>query len=201
MAIVLHDTFDKSSNSNRDHQEKIVKKALTAFSFGARLSEHGWYETNGDYKRPSLATTITNMDERKRFMESPMIKKFVAEQKLLDQYIYKKFTETYPHLLKMPELQTSSGRASKSKVMAWLYQNAETIVMDVVRSELQKLNVEVIANVHDAIVVRQKLTNYQREEIEFKMREVTNIKYWRLGQTKYERYQSDKARTSKNLPH
>ena len=201
MAIVLHDTFDKSSNSNRDHQEKIVKKALTAFSFGARLSEHGWYETNGDYKRPSLATTITNMDERKRFMESPMIKKFVAEQKLLDHYIYKKFTETCPHLLKMPELQTSSGRASKSKVMAWLYQHAETIVMDVVRSELQKLNIEVIANVHDAIVVRQKLTNYQREEIEFKMREVTNIKYWRLGQTKYERYQSDKARTSKNLPH
>lgn len=201
MAIVLHDTFDKSSNSNRDHQEKIVKKALTAFSFGARLSEHGWYETNGDYKRPSLATTITNMDERKRFMESPMIKKFVAEQKLLDQYIYKKFTETYPHLLKMPELQTSSGRASKSKVMAWLYQHAETIVMDVVRNELQKLNIEVIANVHDAIVVRQKLTNYQREEIEFKMRDVTNIKYWRLGQTKYERYQSDKARTSKNLPH
>ena len=101
----------------------------------------------------------------------------------------------------MPELKTSSGRASKSKVMAWLYQHAETIVMDVVRSELQKLNIEVIANVHDAIVVRQKLTNYQREEIEFKMREVTNIKYWRLGQTKYERYQSDKARTSKNLPH
>jgi hypothetical protein len=85
--------------------------------------------------------------------------------------------------------------------MAWLYQHAETIVMDVVRSELQKLNIEVIANVHDAIVVRQKLTNYQREEIEFKMREVTNVKYWRLGQTKYERYQPEKARTSKNLPH
>jgi hypothetical protein len=112
-------------SSGHRNEEKIVKKALTAFSFGARLSEHGWYETNGDYKRPSLATTITNMDERKRFMESPTIKKFVAEQKLLDQYIYKKFTETYPHLLKMPELQTSSGRASKSKVMAWLYQNAE----------------------------------------------------------------------------
>jgi hypothetical protein len=189
MATVLHDTFDKDSTSDRSQQEKIVKKALTAFSFGARLSERGWFEANGVVKSPSLVTTIKNRDERKRFTNSRTIKKFVAEQKLLDQYIFKKFTQEYPELLLMKELQTRSGRASKSKVMAWLYQHAETTVMHVVRGELQKLNVEVIANVHDAIVVRQKLTKYQREEIEFKMREVTNIKYWRLGETKYESYQ------------
>jgi hypothetical protein len=201
MATVLHDTFDKDSNSDRQHQEKIVKKALTAFSFGARLSERGWFEANGVVKSPSLVTTIKNRDERKRFTDSRTIKKFVAEQKLLDQYIYKKFTQQYPQLLTMSELQTSSGRASKSKVMAWLYQHAETIVMDVVRTELAKLNIEVIANVHDAIVVRTKLTKYQREEIEFTMREITNTKYWRLGETKYERYQSVGAKNLKNLPH
>ena len=201
MATVLHDTFDKDSTSDRSQQEKNVKKALTAFSFGARLSERGWFEANGVVKSPSLVTTIKNPDERKRFTNSNTIKKFVAEQKLLDQYIYKKFTQEYPDLLTMSELQTGSGRASRSKVLAWLYQHAETTVMDVVRSELAKLNIEVIANVHDAIVVRQKLTKYQREEIEFKMREVTNIKYWRLGETKYERYQSDKTRLSKNLSH
>ena len=201
MATVLHDTFDKDSTSDRQHQEKIVKKALTAFSFGARLSERGWFEANGVVKSPSLVNTIKNRDERKRFTNSRTIKKFVAEQKLLDQHIYKKFTQQYPQLLTMSELQTSSGRASKSKVMAWLYQHAETIVMDVVRGELAKLNIEVIANVHDAIVVRTKLTKYQREEIEFTMREITNTKYWRLGETKYERYQSVGAKNLKNLPH
>lgn len=201
VAVVRYDTFSQNSNSTKEQQEKIIKKAITAFSFGARLSEHGWYGSAGDYKRPSLATTITDAHERKRFMDSPMIKKFVAEQKLLDHYIYTKFIATYPYLRDMPELQTGSGRTSKSKVMAWLYQNAETIVMDVVRGELAKLNIEVIANVHDAIVIRKKLTKYQREEIEFKMREVTNIEYWRLGQTKYERYQSQNARAVKNFPH
>jgi len=200
IATVLHETFDKDSNSDREHQEKIVKKALTAFSFGARLSEGDWFEAKGVVRSPSLVTTIKNKDERKRFTDSRTIKKFVAEQKLLDQYIYKKFTQQYPYLLKMSELQTSSGRVSKSKVMAWLYQHAETTVMDVVRGELLKLNIEVIANVHDAIVTRQKLTKYQREEIEFKMREITSIKYWRLGETKYERYASVAAKNSKNLP-
>jgi hypothetical protein len=32
------------------------------------------------------------------------------------------------------------------------------------------------------------------------MREVTSIKYWRLGETKYEKYASVAAKNSKNLP-
>ena len=65
--------------------------------------------------------------------------------------------------------------------------------MDVVRSELQKLGRDVIASVHDAIFVKHKLSAYDRENIEFKMRGVTGIDYWVLEGEKHQGYKGISA--------
>jgi len=41
-------------------------------------------------------------------------------------------------------------------VLAYAYQHAETEVMDVVRAEIRRLGKTVLANIHDAIVVRER---------------------------------------------
>ena len=61
---------------------------------------------------------------------------FVQEQTALDDYFCKGVVQNYPDLLKLPHLQTQSGRPSKSKVVAFLYQHEETAVMDIVRGTL-----------------------------------------------------------------
>ena len=65
--------------------------------------------------------------------------------------------------------------------------------MDVVRSELQKLGRDVIASVHDAIFVKHKLSAYDRENIEFKMRGVTGIDHWVLEGEKHQGYKGISA--------
>jgi hypothetical protein len=59
-------------------------------------------------------------------------------------------------------------------------------MMDKVREELKKLNKTVLANVHDAIVIRERLTEKEREIIEKEVREYTKVEYFALGETHYQ---------------
>jgi hypothetical protein len=72
--------------------------------------------------------------------------------------------------------------------ISWLFQHAETRMMDLVRDELQKLGKTVLANVHDAIVVRERLTEKELLAIENLVKSKTNVEYFALGETKYERH-------------
>ncbi|MCX7246798.1 MAG: hypothetical protein NTX31_03845 [Burkholderiales bacterium] len=185
---VITDTFTSDSKSDHDHQLKLIKQAVTAMSFGARLTVKGWQDDCGAWTNPAIVDIIKNGEERSRFAKSKTIKKFSAEQKTLDSYIFGIFIKANPQFSTCKDLQTGSGRISKSKVMAYLYQHAETAVMDIVRAELKTLGRTVLANIHDAIIIRHKLSAYDREEIEYKMRASTGIDYWRLGETKLKRY-------------
>ena len=84
----------------------------------------------------------------------------------------------------MKILQTNSGRVSKSKVMSFLYQTAETIVMDIISTEIKILGKKVLARVHDAIFIDTKLTNYDKSNIEFNVRDTTGIDYITLDEEK-----------------
>ena len=60
-------------------------------------------------------------------------------------------------------------------------------MMDIVRDELKKLGKTVLANVHDAIVVRERLTTKEIQAIHDLVRSVTNVQYFALGETRYKR--------------
>ena len=69
-----------------------------------------------------------------------------------------------------------------------MYQHEETAVMDMVRDVLHEHGQTVLANIHDAICVRRKLSVHLLQEIELRMQERTNNSYWRLGATELRRF-------------
>jgi hypothetical protein len=107
--------------------------------------------------------------------------------------LFESVKATYPDLLTLPHLQTNSksGKPSQAKVVAYLYQHEETTVMNVVRDSLPVTHQPPLANIHDAIILKQRLSEYDKEKIEWSMRDQTNNRYWRLGQTELKRWQSD----------
>ena len=58
-------------------------------------------------------------------------------------------------------------------------------MMNIVRKKLQKLGKTVLANVHDAIVVRERLTDSERLAIQETVRNSTKVQYFALGENKY----------------
>jgi hypothetical protein len=60
--------------------------------------------------------------------------------------------------------------------------------MAIVRETLVEHGQTVLANIHDAIIVRKKLKVDLRHEIEMRMQDLTDNKYWRLGSTEIKRY-------------
>jgi uncharacterized protein YfkK (UPF0435 family) len=57
--------------------------------------------------------------------------------------------------------------------------------MNIVRDELKKLGKSVLANIHDAIVVRERLTKSELQAIEKLVRRITKVQYFALGETQY----------------
>jgi hypothetical protein len=54
--------------------------------------------------------------------------------------------------------------------------------MDIISTEIQALGKKVLARVHDAIFIDIKLSNYDRQNIEFKVRDFTGIDYITLDE-------------------
>ena len=71
-------------------------------------------------------------------------------------------------------LITSNVRPSRSKAVAYLYQHQETRAMDIARAVLEKNGIAPIANIHDAFIVKNKLSFNVLHEIILEMR-------WQMG--------------------
>lgn len=183
-------TFGDDSTLSKEAQAKLVKQALTAVSFGARDSNKGWLRLDGNWQNPAIVEIIKNKDERKRFLSNSVVRAFIHEQKLLDDYIYSQVIKTAPELLTDKALQTQSGRPSKSKVIAYLYQHAETNVMDLVCSIAKSCGHKPIARIHDAVIFKRRLGVDLKHEIELQMRETTGNPYWHLSAKELERFAS-----------
>nr|WP_315261745.1 hypothetical protein [uncultured Limnohabitans sp.] len=174
---------------DKDYQAKRLKEAFTAISFGARLTSHGWQISPGNWLNPALVEIIKNPDDRKRFLANSTVRAFIKEQNMLDDYLYGQVKIQHPELLSMSVLQTHSGRSSKAKVLAYLYQHAETSVMNVVREVAHAKARTPIANVHDAIFFAHRLGLDLKCEIEYQMQERTGNPYWRLAPKELKRYE------------
>ena len=180
MAAVRYYTFKEDSNVPRDLQDKLLKTAVTAISFGARRGTTGWRISAEETKNPALVEIFKNSEERERFMNCPIIKKFIIEQNLLDKFIYQTCRETNPPFMSLPVVRTQCGVLSKAKVIAYLYQHFETQVMDVVAEEIEKRGRKVLARIHDAIIIDRKLGVDNKVDIEEAMQSATLNPYWHL---------------------
>ena len=178
--------FGNTTGLSDAKQKKLIKEAMTAMSFGGKLT--GRWKNNFGVEKVSSVVKIFGAHfqaEYVNFSNSIEVTQFVSQQSRLDKFIINKFTAQYSYLASMPSLHTTKGRLSKSKVLAWLYQNAESIVMNFVRDELKKLNVAVQANIHDAIVVNRKLTANEIQHIVQTISTKTKLSYFALDETQY----------------
>ena len=189
MGTVRYFTFGDSSPVPQDLQPKLLKQAFTAISFGARQNTTGWQNESGVWTNPALVDIIKNGADRERFLADPTVQAYINEQSILDTHLYELVKVTRRDLLSKSFLQTPSGRPSKSKILAYLYQHDETEVMDIVCAVAAQHGREPIARVHDAIFFKRKINVELRHEFEMTMQERTKNPYWRLSHKQLERYE------------
>ena len=181
--------FDDHSKESGEFHIKLLKLAFTAMSFGARLASTGWQDGSGHWNNPALVNILKNTQERNRFFNDRSVRAFIKEQNTLDDYLFKQFKSHHPDLVKLPCLLTHSGRLSKAKVLAYLYQHGETQVMDIVCATAAANERKPIANVHDAIFFKRRLGAELKAEIEWQMRSQTGNPYWHLTAKELKRYE------------
>jgi len=187
MATVIRDTFDTTTKVPSELMVPMIKQAITAIGFGAGLKSKGWKNVDGTWSVPSMADIFKNKDERDRFIRSPLIQGFFQEQSSLDTYLYSNALAMKPKLF-AKEMFKAEKRTSKAKVIAYLYQQSETHVMNLIRGFLVANDRKLLANIHDAVVVRKKLSFDLKHEIELQVREHTGNNFWALAESKLHKY-------------
>jgi hypothetical protein len=116
---------------------------------------------------------------------------------VLDALIYAYAVKEMPTLLDNPRLRTESGRISKPLVIAFLYQHCETWAMDVVKQIITSKGRQVVASIHDAVILDRQLSAELKATIELEMRERTGSPYWHLEGKELEPYLSDSAEVAR----
>lgn len=162
-------TFGQDSGLSIEKQDDLIKEAVTAIGFGARTNGNGWREKDGTWGKPALVSMSWTHEERVQFLSCPIIKQFVGEQTLLDEYLEEGVKNFLPEIYWGP-LITEKIRPSRSKAVAYLYQKQETEAMNVARGVLAKHGITPIANIHDAFIVKHKLPVDIKYEIICEMR-------------------------------
>lgn len=183
MRDVRNETFGRNLNLSVEYQDGLIKEAVTAISFGARANVNGWRTQDGDWTNPALVNVLKNTAQRTAFLNSYTIQQFIKEQALLDTYLANGLQSELPEVYYGP-LITRNVKPSKSKAVAYIYQKSETNVMDVAYRVLDKHGIKPIARIHDAFVVRNKLSIDLRSEIMLEMRDLSHNSHWQIKQNK-----------------
>jgi hypothetical protein len=187
MRDVRKDVFGNTSGLSVEYQEKLIKKAITAISFGARATVNGWREASGVWVNTALGEILKRSSQRSAFFNSGIVQAFIKEQALLDTYIADGLKTEMPDVYFGP-LITRNIKPSKSKAVAFAYQKSETRVMNVAYAVLAKHKIKPIARIHDAFVVRHKLSIDLRSEIVEEMKDQTSNDHWKLTRTELKKY-------------
>jgi hypothetical protein len=189
MRIVKHNTFLQGSEVKGDLQVKLIKQAFNAIGFGAKAKGKGWRLANGDWKNPALVDIIKDPCERERFLNCELVARFLVEQKEMDECLMAWVNTECPSLLSNPIVRTARN-ISQAKVIAFLYQQSEAYVMQLLRDALATHGRETIANIHDAFIVKHRLSAEVKFDLEYTIQTATKNPYWRLGATQLEGYKT-----------
>lgn len=142
---------------NHPQPIKLVKEAITAIGFGAKMHEGSW-EYEGITRYNALHYIIYNQKARKAFVQHPFIINFLKEQDLLIKIIYEYYsrdTDFYNKVKDIPDMMNNNGKLRKSKVMAYLYQHMETKIMDTITE-----NIVPRLRIHDSFIMSKLLDNH-----------------------------------------
>jgi hypothetical protein len=166
---LLADTLT-NTKATQEEKIKIVKKALTAMGFGARI----------DNDRGVTKDIIFDKDDRKAFLSHEIVKDLNVFYQTLSASIrasldLKKNAAEHARLKAMPSLvthvvlnhklsdkydpekpTTEFDRFKMPSVMAYMYQQEETLIMQTVMNALKQYGNETLLWVHDGIYVKKR---------------------------------------------
>jgi hypothetical protein len=171
-----------------EYKTKVIKEAMTAIGFGAKLTMGSWKAKDGEIKSSSLLQIFDeNTTLLRRFIDCSIVREYNHELTNLNKFIVQKFStdDVWIAELEASRISKNLKPYKFNQKVSWLFQHAETLMMDIVRDELQKLGKTVLANVHDAIVIRERLTDTELQSIQKMVREATGVDYFALGETEY----------------
>ena len=145
--------------------EKLVKEAITAIGFGARIGGGSWL-IDGEWHTTSIEDIIMNPNDRKNFMNDPWIKKFVKEQQAMTKIIAEHYISDNQFVDKLRDIPNmfKNNRIRKSQVMSYLFQHTEKLIMDMITQDIP-----VIARVHDSFITKKQLSYEQLTNIKYKL--------------------------------
>ncbi|MEN9897257.1 MAG: hypothetical protein RLZZ66_906 [Pseudomonadota bacterium] len=170
---------------NDEKQIGLIKDAMTALNFGARRSAGMYFDQQGNQCRQAIGEIFKDDVERDTFLQSQIIIDFVAEQKILNDTIINMVKANQPYILSYSFLRDTESVFKRLKLLAYLYQSAETEVMNIVRSYANTNNLTILANVHDAIVLKDQLSPSIKLQIDSAIQ--ASNPFWFLKETKYNR--------------
>lgn len=136
----------------------LVKQALTAMSFGAKLSSHAYIKSKDTIHTPALKSIIYPHERFDMFASDPFIKGFYEDCQLVDKVLVTHMTNEIgkDYILSQEHLCTESGRISGPRLISWVYHIYEAQTMKVVVDALEAEGNEVLLQVHDAVYMKSK---------------------------------------------
>ena len=201
MLTLQSDMLSRTGKSfNTEADLKDLKQAITAISFGARATVACWQYSAGKFKNRTAIMKIFGKEVGRAFVDSPLIKKFIREQNLIDRCIVEFAKQQNPCIVLDPLFKHASSFDPK-KLMAYLYQQAETQQMSIVVDYLRYKDRDVLARIHDAFIIRRKLSADDKHELELMMQEELNNRFWKLGHKQikgFANYDSTKTDIQRN---
>jgi hypothetical protein len=138
---------------------KAIKRALTAIGFGAKATGKTWQSAKG-HEGTALTEIIKSPAVRAAFVSDPWVKAFIAEQQVMETEILEqlKLDEDYDAICESVRgANNINGKISRGALMAYVYQQWETVVMDMAVAVVEGAGIEVVARIHDAFIVREKM--------------------------------------------
>jgi hypothetical protein len=188
----LVDIDDKQNDiySNYDDKEQtaLIKSAMTALNFGARLSSFEFTNKQGKEQKVAIAEIFKDNEyECDKFLKFPDVKAFVSEQKLLNKTIMNIEKLAQPNMSNLPFLLNTRNTLQQQKALAYLYQNSETNVMNIVRANTKLQGLTVLANIHDAIIFKSKLKSSVLKKIHEDIVQQTGNTFWLLKEKQLHR--------------
>lgn len=146
---------------------KAIKNALTAIGFGAKTHGGAWFDGQ-QMKGPAISEIITNQLARETFMNDPWVSNFIDEQKVIEDAILANMQtwETFEEIKDaLKDTNKANGRVSKAMLLAYVYQQAETNMMNIAVDILKKYGIKVVARIHDAFIVTKRVPVKVLDEI------------------------------------
>jgi hypothetical protein len=165
---------------NHPNPLKLVKEAMTAIGFGAKLHEGSW-ELEGIRRYSSLHYIIYNKIARTAFAKHKFVVNFLKEQDQLSKIIHEYNNcnmDFLNHTADIEELYNNNGSLNKNKTIAYLYQHLETQIMDMVVKDIVP-----IFRIHDSFIMSRPLPSETYKDIQQSLNEISP--YLKLEKEEY----------------